>query len=70
VLCATEDHLKEAAYYGPTKWGEMVGHVGECILEESVLDVGSARKLWELSEKATGVSWDVKLNSVRSLEEH
>ncbi|NES85969.1 MAG: hypothetical protein F6K10_33855 [Moorea sp. SIO2B7] len=70
VLCATENNLKETAYYGPTKRGEMVGPVGECTLEESVLDAGEARKLWEFSEKATGVNWDVKLNSVQSLEEH
>ncbi|WP_299405913.1 SDR family oxidoreductase [Acaryochloris sp. IP29b_bin.148] len=57
VLCATEDNLKESAYYGPTKRGEMVGPIGECNLEESVLDAEQAGKLWELSKAETGVRW-------------
>lgn len=57
ILCATEDNLKEAAYYGPTKRNEMAGPVGECSLEESVLDEKQAQQLWELSEMATGTSW-------------
>lgn len=57
VLCATEDNLKEAAYYGPTKRAEMAGPVGECTLEVSVLDESEAKKLWSLSEKETDVSW-------------
>lgn len=59
VLCATEDGLKEAAYYGPTKRGELAGPIGECTLETNVLDTDDADKLWQLSEKKTGVSWTV-----------
>lgn len=59
VLCATEDNLVEAAYYGPTKRADMVGPVGECILEPSVLNADEARKLWTLSEEKTDVSWVV-----------
>lgn len=59
VLCATEENLKDAAYYGPTKRTEMVGPVGECSLEESVLDVEQARKLWDLSNEATGANWSL-----------
>lgn len=57
VLCATEENLKEAAYYGPTKRGE--GPVGECVLETSVLAESEALKLWELSEAETGVNWSL-----------
>jgi NAD(P)-dependent dehydrogenase (short-subunit alcohol dehydrogenase family) len=57
VLCATEENLKEAAYYGPTKRNEMAGPVGECVLEESVLDEEQAGKLWEYSERETGAQW-------------
>ncbi|MEM7122491.1 MAG: SDR family oxidoreductase [Pseudomonadota bacterium] len=57
ILCATEENLKETAYYGPTKRSEMAGAVGECTLEESVLDTDQARKLWELSEQETGITW-------------
>lgn len=59
VLCATEDGLKEAAYYGPTKRGELAGPIGECTLETNVLDTDEADKLWQLSEKKTGMSWTV-----------
>ena len=61
VLCATEENLKEAAYYGPTKRTEMVGPVGECILAPGVLDEKQARELWAESEKATGVTWGITL---------
>jgi NAD(P)-dependent dehydrogenase (short-subunit alcohol dehydrogenase family) len=59
VLCATEENLKPAAYYGPTKRAEMVGPVGACTLEESVLYPKDAAWLWELSETLTGTSWSI-----------
>ena len=59
VLCATEKNLAAAAYYGPTKRAEMVGPVGECTLEPSVLDEAEAQRLWALSEKETGIDWEV-----------
>lgn len=59
VLCATEDNLKEFAYYGPTKRSEMVGPVGECELEQNVLDSTQAAQLWEISEQKTGISWSI-----------
>lgn len=59
VLCATEDDLKETAYYGPTKRGEMAGPIGECTLEKNVLDERQAKALWQLSEQETGVTWDL-----------
>lgn len=59
ILCATEENLKPFAYYGPTKRNEMGGPVGECVLEESVLDAGEARQLWTLSEEKTGTTWSL-----------
>ena len=59
ILCATEENLKAAAYYGPTKRQEMVGPVGECQLEETVLNPEQADKLWTLSEKETSFKWDI-----------
>lgn len=59
VLCATEKDLKETAYYGPTKRAEMVGPVGECQLESSVLEEGAAQQLWEISEEATQIQWSL-----------
>ena len=49
VMCATEEGLESEKYYGPTRF-EMVGPVGECPLEEFVLNREMAAKLWTLSE--------------------
>lgn len=54
VMCATEDKLKQNAYYGPTGRMNWVGPVGECKLEPFVLDREIAGKLWTISEDQTG----------------
>lgn len=57
VMCATEDHLKERAYYGPTGLLNFGGPVGESKLETFVLDKEVLTRLWALSEQATSLSW-------------
>lgn len=57
VMCATEQNLKQQAYYGPSGWMNWVGPVGECKLEPFVLNGEVAKKLWELSEAETSLSW-------------
>ena len=59
VMCATEEELKPETLYGPTKRAEMVGAIGECPLQEHVLDRGMAAKLWTLSEQKTSLSWSL-----------
>jgi NAD(P)-dependent dehydrogenase (short-subunit alcohol dehydrogenase family) len=59
VMCATEDNLEDARYYGPTRF-EMVGPVGECKLHDCALDKVMAVKLWELSEEKTGFKWSLE----------
>ncbi|MBE9043585.1 SDR family oxidoreductase [Pleurocapsales cyanobacterium LEGE 10410] len=56
VMCATEEGLQSQKYYGPTRF-EMVGPIGECPLEEFVLNQEEAGKLWTLSEQKTSLSW-------------
>lgn len=58
VMCATEEGLEAAKYYGPTRF-EMVGPVGECLLEEFVLNPEEAATLWTLSEQKTSLSWSL-----------
>lgn len=58
VMCATEDNLKQQAYYGPTGIMNWSGPVGECKIEPFVWDRTMAGKLWEVSEKATDCKWD------------
>jgi NAD(P)-dependent dehydrogenase (short-subunit alcohol dehydrogenase family) len=59
VMCATENNLKQQAYYGPTKRMDMVGPIDKCQLEPHVLDREVAQKLWELSEKKTDCKWRI-----------
>jgi NAD(P)-dependent dehydrogenase (short-subunit alcohol dehydrogenase family) len=57
VMCATEENLKERAYYGPTGRMNWVGPVRECAIESFVWNRAIASRLWEVSEEATGCRW-------------
>lgn len=59
VMCATEENLKQDAYYGPTGRSQWTGPVGECKLEPFAKDRAIAAKLWEVSEKETGATWNI-----------
>ncbi|MEO0472824.1 MAG: SDR family oxidoreductase [Bacteroidota bacterium] len=54
VMCATEEHLKQQAYYGPSGRMQMTGPVGECKMEDFVLDRAIMKRLWTVSEMQTG----------------
>lgn len=58
VMCATEPDLDQKGFYGPTGRGYFKGPVGECKLEPHALDKPVAERLWALSEKETGVTWN------------
>ncbi len=57
LMCATEENLDQKGFYGPTGRSNWVGPVGEHKLESHAKDKTVAEKLWELSEKETGVKW-------------
>ncbi|USD67442.1 SDR family oxidoreductase [Vibrio sp. SCSIO 43136] len=59
VMCATESKLKQRAYYGPSGRMNWAGPVGECKLESFALDKNVLTRLWDLSEKQTGLSWSI-----------
>ena len=59
LMCATEDELDQQAFYGPTGRGYWTGPVGECKLEPHAKDKKVAQKLWDLSEKETGCTWNI-----------
>ena len=59
VMCATEDGLKQRAYYGPTGFMNFGGPVGEGKLEPFAHDSEIIARLWEVSEKATSYTWPV-----------
>jgi NAD(P)-dependent dehydrogenase (short-subunit alcohol dehydrogenase family) len=57
VMCATEENLKERAYYGPTGLMNFGGPVGEGKLESFVVQKDALTRLWALSEKETAIDW-------------
>ncbi len=59
VMCATEDGLEPRALYGPTGRNEWVGPVGKGTLEPYAYDKPVMERLWELSEKETGHTWNL-----------
>ncbi len=59
VMCATEEGLEQRALYGPTGRMEFVGPVGKGTLNPHAYDKAVMAKLWEVSEAATGFSWDL-----------
>lgn len=58
LMCATEEDLDQKAFYGPTGRSNWVGPVGAHKLEPHAKDKAVAERLWDLSEKETGVKWN------------
>ena len=58
LMCATEEDLDQKAFYGPTGRSFWTGPVGAHKLEPHAKDKAVAIKLWDLSEKETGVNWN------------
>ena len=59
LMCATEPNLNQSGFYGPTGRNYWTGPVGECKLEPHAKDKAVAEKLWEVSEKAIGLKWNL-----------
>jgi NAD(P)-dependent dehydrogenase (short-subunit alcohol dehydrogenase family) len=56
LMCATEKDLDQTGFYGPAGRSNWTGPVGECELEPHAVDKAVSKKLWDVSEKAIGVS--------------
>ena len=59
LMCATEPNLDQKGFYGPTGRSNWVGPVGAHKIEPHAKDKSVAKRLWELSEKETGVKWNI-----------
>ncbi|MFE3442345.1 oxidoreductase [Nocardia sp. NPDC059180] len=57
LYAATAD-VEPGAYYGPTGWRGLRGYPGRSGSSKRSKDEETARSLWELSEKLTGVTFD------------
>lgn len=59
LMCATEKDLDQKEFYGPTGRSNWVGPVGAHKLEPHAKNRDVSKKLWELSENATGIKWNL-----------
>lgn len=59
LMCATEPNLDQTEFYGPTGKNNWTGPVGAHKLEPHAKDKAVARRLWQVSEKETGVTWNI-----------
>lgn len=59
VLAAAGNEAENGAYYGPTKFADMRGPVGESNISDAARNVQDGAKLWELSEQLLGIEWHV-----------
>ncbi len=59
LMCATEPNLDQKGFYGPTGRSNWVGPVGGHKIEPHAKDKVTAKRLWELSEKETGIKWNI-----------
>lgn len=59
VMCATEEHLNQKAYFGPTRRMQTGGPVGTCKLEPHAQDMAVAAKLWTITEEQTGYKFQL-----------
>ena len=57
LLAATSAQALPGAYYGPMGLREMKGPPGPAAIKPQGLDLNTARKLWEISEELTGLSF-------------
>ena len=59
LMCATEPNLNPEGFYGPTGRSNWVGPVGAHEIKAHAKDKEASKKLWELSEQETGISWEM-----------
>jgi len=57
LYAATDPDSQPAGYYGPRDRFEMRGPVVNAVIGRAAKDEVAARRLWEVSEQLTGVSW-------------
>jgi NAD(P)-dependent dehydrogenase (short-subunit alcohol dehydrogenase family) len=59
VLAAAGEEVVPGRYYGPRKFGEARGPVGDARVSKTARDKKVAARLWEESEKLVGFEWEL-----------
>ena len=57
LMAATMPDVAGGQYFGPQGWREFKGPPGPAKIEPKALDAGVAAKLWDASERLTGVAF-------------
>jgi NAD(P)-dependent dehydrogenase (short-subunit alcohol dehydrogenase family) len=61
LFAATSPEARGGGYYGPDRLSETRGHPTEAQIPRQALEKHVARKLWEVSEKLTGISFNAQI---------
>jgi NAD(P)-dependent dehydrogenase (short-subunit alcohol dehydrogenase family) len=59
VLAVAGAEAQNGAYYGPTRFGDSRGPVGDSQISDAAKDAGAGARLWALSEQLLGITWDI-----------
>jgi NAD(P)-dependent dehydrogenase (short-subunit alcohol dehydrogenase family) len=59
VLAVAGAEARNGAYFGPTKFGDTRGPVGESQISDAARDQAAAARLWALSEELLGITWTI-----------
>jgi len=60
LFAATSPEARGGGYYGPDRLSETRGHPTEAPIPRQALEKHVAHKLWEISEKLTGISFNAQ----------
>jgi hypothetical protein len=66
VYAATAPDVQSGDYFGPRGPLQMRGPIGRITPPRRALDQDDARRLWEVSERMTGVSYDALATATRA----
>ena len=59
VLAVAGTEAQNGAYYGPTRFGDSRGPVGDSKISDAAMDAEAGARLWTLSEELLGITWDI-----------
>lgn len=59
VLAAAGNEARNGAYYGPTRFGDMRGPVGDSRISDAAKDPQAGARLWSLSEELLDIEWEI-----------
>jgi NAD(P)-dependent dehydrogenase (short-subunit alcohol dehydrogenase family) len=57
LYAATAPEARPGGYYGPRNMFELKGPVAAAVIDRAAQNADAAKRLWEVSEELTGVSW-------------